>query len=118
MRSKCPKCGAGVELPRIDLASPFRCPDCDQELRIPGWYWQTLSWASGIVALAVAYALGYRGVRLVMAMLVALVPVIPIVVNLGVRLVSRPTLRACDPDYVRLDFLHRGPKGGHSAKQE
>jgi hypothetical protein len=67
-RSRCPACSAMIRQEEIDLSAPFRCPSCDQSLRVSSFYVRRIAAASFVLAGLITYGLGARGPILGLAM--------------------------------------------------
>ena len=72
----CPKCGATLKYKDIRSGRPFSCPVCHTKLQVPGSYTQWSFWGSIVFETLVLAALGFRGIHLLCAVLVAFVPVL------------------------------------------
>jgi hypothetical protein len=75
---KCPLCKAEFHYKYVDLELPFRCPVCDQWLRLTHSYWYSASGIFGslIVSGLICYGLGVRGAYLILYSPLAAIPVL------------------------------------------
>jgi len=80
---KCPLCKAEFHYKHVDLAVPFRCPVCDQWLRVAHSHRYSVSGilAAMIISGFLCYGLGTRGTNLVLYSLFLWVPVFLLVVG-------------------------------------
>jgi hypothetical protein len=65
----------------IVAAGPFPCTVCHTQLQAAGSYTQLIGWGSVLVPALVLAAVGLREVRLLVAVLVAFVPVLYVATN-------------------------------------
>jgi hypothetical protein len=103
---RCPKCGRLLKPQQISVALPFKCPNCQTELEVSNDYGYRLFLVSLLVGVAGSLSLGIRGLDLLLAVLLAWLPVnylahkfvkyvVPPTVKIAVpRLPLRQTLRA------------------------
>src|SRR5260221_1579467 len=54
--------------------APWTCSSCSRDLRIPHWYLQFASWSTLGIVFAFCFLLGFRGVQLIVAVLLSSVP--------------------------------------------
>jgi len=103
----CPLCGAPLEPKAIVAAGSFRCPRCHGRLQASESYAQLIGWGTlAVIALARA-ALGLRGLRLVLAVLVLFVPTLYLSVNFA-KYLFPPRLETYLPKDATL-YLRDGP---------
>jgi hypothetical protein len=67
MAFKCPNCGAVLETPQINLASPFRCSLRNEQLQVPSWYARSLFCGSILASILVSLWFGFRGYGFLLA---------------------------------------------------
>src|SRR5689334_802297 len=96
--SNCPECGNlldGVSVVRYD--SPFACPFCKMELRVPGYYkFITVAISAG-VSYFLCISLGFRGKAFLIAFVIFVLPSL-FSVSILQRKMSPPKLVACGDD--------------------
>jgi hypothetical protein len=107
---RCPICAAKIKWGSVSFASPFRCPNCRRQLKIPSSYFMVASWIDVVTSGSLAYILGFRGHGLLFATICILVPVIFTMAFLY-RWLMPPKLKPYQPDYLTLDFLHEPQQG-------
>lgn len=78
----CPKCGEPVRPKDILPAGPFPCPACGTQLQAAETYPQFSFYGSILLDVLVFVALGFRGLRLLLGVLLTFVPVLYLQVNL------------------------------------
>jgi hypothetical protein len=78
---KCPTCGVSLTRQQIRAGGSFPCPACKTLLQASEYYAISTLLASLLVCAVVFAALGFRGLRLLYALLLALVPVIYLAAN-------------------------------------
>jgi len=79
---KCVKCLRLLKAGEILAAEPFPCPGCHTLLQAVESYPQVTGWGAVLLAIAVLFGLGFRGLHLFSATLVSFVPVVFVAVNL------------------------------------
>ena len=91
---KCPLCKSDFHYKHVDLALPFRCPVCNQWLRVANSYWHSVSGmlAAMIVSGLVCYGFGARGANLALYALLLWLPVFFVVVGWKMHF-APPTLK-------------------------
>jgi hypothetical protein len=79
---KCPLCNIEFHYKHVDLELPFRCPACDQWLRVAHGYWYVSSGvlAALVIAGIVCFGFGARGATLVFYAVFACAPILFVVV--------------------------------------
>jgi hypothetical protein len=78
---KCPNCGVSLTCQDIRAGGPFPCPECKTLLQATEYY-AILTLSTSLLLSGVAFAaLGFRGLRLLYALLWGLVPVIYLAAN-------------------------------------
>lgn len=103
----CVKCGASLRYSEIMPAGPFPCRVCHAQLQASESYTQWTGWGSILVATLVFAALGFRGLYLLCAVLVASVPVVYVAANFLKYLIP-PKIETYLPKNTTLD-LRGGP---------
>jgi uncharacterized paraquat-inducible protein A len=78
---KCSNCGVALNCQEIRAGRPFRCPACKTLLQVTKYYALWTLCVSLLVFAVVFVALGFRGIRLLNALLLVLVPVIYLAAN-------------------------------------
>jgi hypothetical protein len=78
---KCPGCGVPLTCQEISAGGSFPCPACKTLLQASEYYAISTLLASLLLCAVVFAALGFRGLRLLYALLLALVPVIYLAAN-------------------------------------
>jgi len=79
--AKCANCGASLSYEELRAAGPFPCPGCKTLLVATEYYPLVTLLASLLLAAVIFAAFGFRGSRLVEALLFALLPVIYLSAN-------------------------------------
>lgn len=64
---KCPSCGAVMPNAQYKAGRPWTCPACSGRFRTSRRYENVAGWGSTVLTLAFFYALGLRGLRLLLA---------------------------------------------------
>ena len=64
---RCPACGSSIGYDTLNIAEPFRCPACQEHLRVPNYYNQAMLWGTMVTSLVLAATFGLRGLALVVA---------------------------------------------------
>src|SRR6516165_224308 len=73
--SQCPKCGSLLDDVRVvRYGQPFRCPACQTELVVPKSYLFVGFWISMALALSLSFAIGLKGIGLLLGLLGFLFP--------------------------------------------
>jgi len=74
---KCPLCKSEFHYRHVDLELPFRCPACDEWLRVAHSYWYAVSGvlAAMLISGFVCFELGARGASLVLYALFVSIPI-------------------------------------------
>jgi hypothetical protein len=107
-RPRCVKCGAVLEPKHIVAAGPFPCPVCHTQLQASSTYTQLLGWGSVVVPALVLASLGFRGIQLVCAVLIAFVPILYVAINF-IKYLLPPRIEIYLPEDSTLR-LRNGPR--------
>jgi hypothetical protein len=78
---KCVKCGSVLKPEHVVAAGPFSCTVCHTQLQAAGSYTQLIGWGSVLFPALLLAGVGLRGLRLLVAVLVAFVPVLYVATN-------------------------------------
>lgn len=79
----CAKCGAPLRLRDIRGAGSFPCPTCRTLLQAPDSYGRWVAFGSTLFLAAGFWVLGFTGIHLLCAILVAWLPIDFIAINFG-----------------------------------
>jgi len=90
----CPACGAGIDRAIVLRGNVFHCPGCHEELRAQFPFTQTVFWVSATLSPLLSYAVGLRGLALVLVSLIAWLPI---------GMVGRSVLNRISPPKVILN---------------
>jgi hypothetical protein len=105
---RCTGCGTALAAKDIVAAGPFPCPVCQTQLQASGSYTQLIGWGSAFVSIIVLAALGFRGFRLLCAVLIAFVPVLYVATNFA-KYLFPPRIEIYLPEDAALK-LRNGPR--------
>ena len=105
---KCPLCKSEFHYKHVDLELPFRCPVCDQWLRVTHSYWYTASGIFGSLIMSglICYEVGARGAYLALYAPFGAVPIFFGVVFWRIHF-APPRLRASNPPGTSVLGLNR-----------
>lgn len=104
----CVKCGAPLTYEEIFAAGPFPCPACHTQLQAPDYYGHLTGFGSILLTALVLAGLGFRGLHLLYAVLITLVPVVYLAINL-VKYAIPPRIEIYLPEDTTL-HLRDGPR--------
>jgi uncharacterized C2H2 Zn-finger protein len=104
--SRCPACSAMIRREEIDLSAPFRCPSCDQSLRVSSFYVRRIATASFVLAGLITYGLGARGPILGLALWLVVLPIHKLLNSLAAKF-EPPKLLLSDDYSLNLN-IRRG----------
>jgi len=105
----CPICRTRLDPKAIVAAGPFRCSSCHASLQASESYAQIVGWGSVAVVIALFSVLGFRGLRLVCAVLLAFVPALYVSVNFAKYLLP-PHIEPYLPEHPTLDLRKKRRK--------
>lgn len=101
-------CGAQLKNVQIIAAGPFPCPSCHAQLQAPAYYGHLHILGTILLSIFLLGALGFRGLRLVVAVLIAFFPILFLTVNL-VKYLIPPRIEVYLPKDTTLR-LRNGPR--------
>lgn len=95
---KCPLCKSEFHYKHVDLTMPFRCPVCEEWIRVahPNWYARKGLLVSIAIAGFACFEFGARGADLVLYTLLLTIPVAFLVVGWRMHF-APPTLAPSSP---------------------
>lgn len=95
---KCPLCGSEFNIKHVDYAMAFSCPSCERYLCVRRSYSRLWGCAALLISFFLCFGLGARGPSLVLAALIAAIPIFFMVI-LWTAHFAPPMPRACVPDH-------------------
>lgn len=104
----CVSCGLQLTIEKILAAGPFRCPACHTQLQAPDSYAYWIGIGSVLLTALGTMALGFRGLHLLYAILVVLVPIWYLAINV-VKYFIPPKIEIYVPEDTSL-HLGDGPR--------
>jgi len=102
----CVQCGAPLRTEDILAAGPFPCPSCHTKLQAPNSYAGWIGLANLLISAAVSRVIGFSGLHLLYAVIVAWLPVQYLALSL-VRYVIPPKIEIYLPKDASLNLRGR-----------
>lgn len=106
---KCVECGALLSPEEILAAGPFPCPTCHARIQARTAYGHWVYFLSVLFSAGVFYVLGFRGLHLIYAILLAWWPVLFLAMNVVIYLVP-PKIELAVPRKPISQILSEGKR--------
>src|SRR4051794_23877133 len=71
---ECPACQSRLSWPEVSVDTPFKCPNCEAEVAVPGWFNRGVTWSAMVIAGVMAYEFGLRDFAFLMRVGIGFIP--------------------------------------------
>jgi hypothetical protein len=107
---RCINCGTALKPAVIRPTGAFPCPVCNTQLQAPSSYANRIAMLNVVISVAASYALGFRGLYLLFAVVLAWWFLEFLIVNLGRYIVPPKVEIAVPPKTISQIFRERNQR--------